>query len=128
MAESNKNPKSASNEVGYGKPPKTSQFKPGQSGNPKGRPKGARNLDTLMAEELESLIQIREQGAPVVVSKGHAVIKALIAKAMQGDVRAAAVFIEWNDRQKALRPNAEDELDEPDIALLERALKRARKS
>ena len=30
-------------EVGYGKPPKSTQFKPGRSGNPKGRTKGSRN-------------------------------------------------------------------------------------
>ena len=30
-------------EVGYGKPPKDTRFKPGQSGNPSGRPKGATN-------------------------------------------------------------------------------------
>jgi hypothetical protein len=35
-------PESANYGVGYGKPPKASQFSPGQSGNPKGRPKGAR--------------------------------------------------------------------------------------
>ena len=38
--------------VGYGRPPEATRFKPGQSGNPKGRPKGSKNLRTLFAEEL----------------------------------------------------------------------------
>ena len=31
-------------EVGYGRPPQHTQFRPGQSGNPAGRRKGVRNL------------------------------------------------------------------------------------
>jgi len=125
MSISRKNPKNTAETVGYGNPPKATRFKPGKSGNPKGRPKGARNLDTLMAEELEALVKVREQGIEQVVSKGHAMLKALIAKAMQGDVRAAAAIIEWNDRQKALKPPSDEQLDEADAAILERAISRS---
>jgi hypothetical protein len=125
MSKRLKNADASSSSVGYGKPPNGTQFKPGKSGNPKGRPKGARNLDTLMAEELESLIKVREQGVEHTVSKGHAVLKALVAKGMQGDVRAAAAIIEWNDRQKALKPDADEQLDETDEAILERAMARS---
>ena len=76
-------------EVGYGKPPKHSQFKPGRSGNPKGRPKGARGLKTDLKEELRSRVKVTENGQTTSVSKQQLVIKALFQKAIKGDVRAA---------------------------------------
>ena len=47
-------------EVGYGKPPKDSQFKEGQSGNPKGRKKNSRNLKTDLTKILQKRISVRE--------------------------------------------------------------------
>jgi hypothetical protein len=80
-------------EVGYKKPPKHTQFQPGQSGNPKGRPSGTKNLATDLAEELAETITVTEGGKPMVVSKQRAFIKATVAKAMKGDVRAAALLL-----------------------------------
>lgn len=37
-------------DVGYGKPPVATRFKQGQSGNPKGRPKGAKNKRSALFE------------------------------------------------------------------------------
>jgi hypothetical protein len=80
-------------EVGYGKPPKTSRFKRGQSGNPKGRPKGRRNLATEFKTELSKLVTVRENGESRRVSKRVAILKSLLAKALSGDVKAiTAVF------------------------------------
>ena len=73
--------------VGYGKPPKSGQFKPGKSGNSKGRPKGSRKLATDLATELNEQITVREDGRSRRVSKQRALIKSLMAKALQGDVR-----------------------------------------
>ena len=47
-------------EVGYGKPPKGGQFKPGKSGNPSGRPKGAKNK---LPQEVKAMILQALQGA-----------------------------------------------------------------
>ena len=80
-------------EVGYGKPPKKYQFKPGKSGNPKGRPKGTRNLVTDLAEELSESIQVNEGGKVKKISKQRAMIKAQVAKALKGDVRAANTLL-----------------------------------
>ncbi|MDB5497291.1 MAG: hypothetical protein JWP28_1322 [Phenylobacterium sp.] len=80
-------------EVGYGKPPAASRFKPGRSGNPNGRPKGAKNLATDLAEELGETIRIREGDRELRVSKQRAMLKALVAKALKGDARAASLLI-----------------------------------
>jgi hypothetical protein len=62
-------------EVGYKTPPKDTQFKPGQSRNPNGRPKGARNLKTDLADELQERIVLREGGERRTVSKQRAMLK-----------------------------------------------------
>ncbi len=95
-------------EVGYRKPPKRNQFKKGQSGNPKGRPKGAKNLRTDLEEELRELIVVREGGTSKTVSKRRAMLKSLTAKAVQGDTRAAAIVIDM-----MYRLLHEDEAEDP---------------
>ncbi len=77
--------------TGYGSPPKHTQFKPGQSGNPKGRPRGTKNLKTDLEEELGEMIVVREGGNPKTVSKQRAMVKSLTAKAVHGDARAMVI-------------------------------------
>jgi hypothetical protein len=79
--------------VGYGRPPKANQFKPGKSGNPKGRPKGSLNLVNDLAAELSEQITVREDGRTRRISKQRALIKSLLAKGIQGEVRAAAAVL-----------------------------------
>ena len=81
-------------DIGYGKPPKDTRFKPGSSGNPRGRPKGSKNLSMDLREELSERIPIREDGKQRRISKQRAVIKSLIAKALKGDTRAANSVLE----------------------------------
>jgi Family of unknown function (DUF5681) len=81
-------------DIGYGKPPQASRFKPGQSGNPKGRPKGSNNIHLELEAELSEKICVREDGQELQISKRRALIKALIAKAIRGDTRAALAVIE----------------------------------
>jgi hypothetical protein len=84
--------------VGYKRPPKSARFKPGQSGNPKGRPKHARNLKTEFLEELSEIIRVREGDREMKISKQRAFVKALVAAAIKGDMRAANALVSFCTR------------------------------
>jgi hypothetical protein len=107
--------------VGYGKPPKARQFKRGKSGNPKGRPKGSLNLATDLTAELGEHITVREDGRPRKVSKQRALIKSLMAKALQGDVRAMASLLALYARVIAEPPNDDNQpIDTDELQVLRR--------
>ena len=86
--------KRTGDEVGYGKPPKDTQFQKGVSGNPNGRPRKCRNFDEELIRESESLMTINENGRSKRISKHKAVIKQLINKAMSGNVPAARTYLD----------------------------------
>jgi len=75
-------------EVGYGKPPRHAGFQKGRSGNPKGRPKGSKNLATLLAEALDEKVMVTEDGRRRRVTKRELVIKQLVNKSASADLRA----------------------------------------
>ena len=112
--------------VGYRKPPARTRFQPGQSGNPNGRPKGSVNLKTDLRSELSEQIRIREGERSLKVSKQRAMLKALVAKALKGDARAANVVLTLVG--KLFEPEAAVEqmpaLTSDDEAILERFLAR----
>lgn len=98
-------PTSAAYEVGYGKPPQDSRFKPGQSGNPKGRPKGAKNkakppglheerLKSILMEEAYRTITVNDGARQVSVPMAQAVVRSLAVNAAKGNQRAQRLFTE----------------------------------
>lgn len=75
-------------DVGYKKPPQHSRFKPGQSGNTKGRPKGTKSLTTLLRKAVQEIITVQEKGKSHKASKMEVFIKQAVNKAAQGDLKA----------------------------------------
>jgi len=75
-------------EVGFGKPPKHTRFHKGVSGNPKGRPKGSRNLATVLARALREKVVVNENGRRRTVSKFDAAVAQLVNKSASGDLVA----------------------------------------
>ncbi|MEO0550461.1 MAG: DUF5681 domain-containing protein [Pseudomonadota bacterium] len=71
-------------EVGYGKPPKQTQFQKGQSGNPKGRPKRSQNMSTLLADELGRKIQVTENGQTKTMTAREAMVRRIVNGALSG--------------------------------------------
>jgi hypothetical protein len=75
-------------EVGYGKPPKHSRFKPGGCGNPNGRPKGASHIKTDVRNTLKTPVTVTLNGRQRKVSTQQAILLRLREKALTGDRHA----------------------------------------
>lgn len=80
-------------EVGYRKPPRSSQFQPGQSGNPRGRPKVAKGLMTLVRETMTAQITVRTARGDTKMSRIEVVLQKMVELAMKGDQRALKQLI-----------------------------------
>jgi len=96
-------------QVGYGKPPRHTGFQKGRSGNPKGRPKGSKNLATLLTEALDEKVQVTEDGKRRRVTKRELVIKQLVNKSASADLRAIKQLtdiVERAERRAADSPAA----------------------
>ena len=81
-------------EVGYRKPPRHSRFTKGQSGNPRGRPAGAKNLKTLLSEALNEPVIVTENGGRRRVTKRQAIITQLVNRSATADWRAIKILLD----------------------------------
>jgi hypothetical protein len=104
--------------VGYGKPPRAHQFQPGQSGNGKGRPKGARDTLTLLREILDRKIEMRIRGIVRKVSIREAMLTRFAESALNGDIKAAAFLLQRYDMLGTGNEDATDSAMQDDLEII----------
>lgn len=104
-------------EVGYGRPPRAHQFRPGQSGNPKGRPKGAKNEATILRNTLNRQIASREGGKIRNISVLEGILLRFTEDALKGNPKSAAFLLNRYGLAERTAPETGD-LDQDDREVL----------
>lgn len=112
-------------EVGYKRPPRGHQFKPGQSGNPKGRPKKNKNFVEDVKGEMNELIQIQEQGKLKKITKQKALVKRIVADALSGKTSIIKLLLPILSDKNFEIKDFEEDLSQEDQAILEDYIKRS---
>ena len=116
--------------VGRGHPPKHTQFPKGKSGNPKGRPKGSKNMSTYLMEAAHDQVSATIGGKARNISKLQATAMQLATKAASGDQVAINKFLDWMDeiesRAAAARPS-QFPISEADIEVIRETYERMKR-
>lgn len=118
-------------EIGYGKPPKDTRFKPGKCPNLRGRPPNSRSLKADLIAELYGTVRIREGERTLRMTRQQAMIKSIVARAIKGDYRAVDKLLVLMARVIGLEPDqgrTMNELQEEDKEILKGFLTRLQDS
>ena len=111
---------------GFARPPRQSQFQQGQSGNPKGRPRGSRNLKTDLNNMLKGKVEITMSGEKRRMTRQEAMLLSLFQRAVQKDAGAArtlfdmVIKLQLPDDQARQQPRP----SQADHAIIENFLRR----
>ena len=108
--------------TGYANPPEHTRFKPGQSGNIKGRPKSSKNYLAMAAKEFDKPVIATENGRPRKISKKEAFVTETINKAIKGDKKCADLAYKLMEDSDAYKERAQFDKDRQqkiDLAIIE---------
>jgi Family of unknown function (DUF5681) len=119
-----KNDPEGTYEVGFGRPPTRTRFRPGTSGNPAGRPKGKRNLATVLEKSLQEKVVINENGTRKVITKLEAAVKQLVNKAAGGDLNALRHLIALAKSAEPSSESPKEQVDGFDQKVMSNVLRR----
>jgi hypothetical protein len=114
-------------DVGFGRPPEHGKFKPGRSGNPRGRPKGSLNLATVLLKAAAERVVVNEGGKKKAITKLEATAKQLANRAASGDLRAANLLIALTNaaQEKMIQQQSnQGELHDTDDKVIQSIFKR----
>ena len=116
--------------VGYKKPPLHSRFKKGQSGNPRGRPRGAKNFSSVLNDALNQPVFVTENGRRRKISKRELGIRQLVDKFAMAEMQATKMLLGLmleRERLMAAAPPAErPSFGTADEKVIDNLLKRLR--
>jgi len=105
--------------------PDATKFKKGTSGNPGGRPKGAKGMKTLLAQELKASITVQQDGEKKRIRRSEAVIKRLVNDALQGRDRPRDTVLRYAEAiEQEGKQREASELSTDDQAILDRYFER----
>jgi|SRR5580658_8291257 hypothetical protein len=111
--------------VGKGRPPLSTRFRPGQSGNPSGRSKRARDLPAIAARAFAEKVEVRENGRRRRITKLEASVKQLVNRAAGGDQRATQfAFALLHKYPGGWAPEAPERLGEADAFVVAELVRR----
>ena len=79
--------------VGYKKPPLHTRFRKGRSGNPRGRPRGSKNLSTLLTDALNEPVVVTEDGKRRKISKRELGVRQLVNKFAMAEAQATKILL-----------------------------------
>jgi Family of unknown function (DUF5681) len=115
--------------IGYGKPPHHTRFEPGQSGNPRGRPPGSKNLSSLLKKALDEPVIVVENNRRRRIAKRQAIVTQFVNKSAKGDLKATQLLLSiLRDLEGRAEPGPvdSDKITEADQQIIKRIRARLR--
>jgi hypothetical protein len=115
--------------VGYGKPPRHNRFEPGQSGYPRGRPPGSKNLSSLLKKALDEPVIVVENNRRRRIAKREAIVTRFVNQSAKGDLKATQLLLSiLRDLESRVEPSSADadKITEADQQIIKRIKARLR--
>lgn len=106
-------------EVGFRKPPKHTQFKKGQSGNPSGKRKRDETVREMLRRLAGEEVVVQQYGAPVTMTRDEAMLTSVLMKAMKGDLGAARFVVDHLGHELEGLSPPELDITKADLGVLE---------
>ena len=121
-------PRRSDDEVGYGRPPPEHRFRPGQSGNPKGRPRGANSEATILQQLLQRKIVVHQNGRARKITVLEAILLRFTEDSLKGNTKSAAFLLNRHAGSTRDMPQVNEELSQDDHEILEAFARRIQQS